>query len=74
MTLKKGDFIEIEFIGKIKESHIVFDVTNEQDAKKYNLYNPKIKYSPLIICIGENNIVKGLDEFLICKEIKDYTI
>jgi FKBP-type peptidyl-prolyl cis-trans isomerase 2 len=74
MTLKKGDFIEIEFIGKIKESHIVFDVTNEQDAKKYNLYNPKIKYSPLIICIGENNIVKGLDEFLIGKEIKDYTI
>ncbi len=74
MTLKKGDFIEIDFIGKIKENGIVFDVTNEQDAKKYNLYNSNIKYSPVIICIGENNIVKGLDEFLIGKEIKEYTI
>ncbi|MFH0936272.1 MAG: peptidylprolyl isomerase [Candidatus Woesearchaeota archaeon] len=74
MTLKKGDFIEIEFIGKIKENGIVFDVTNEQDAKKYNLYNSNIKYSPVIICIGENNIVKSLDEFLIGKEIKEYTI
>ena len=74
MVLKKGDFIEIEFIGKIKESGVIFDVTNEHDAKKYNLYNPNIKYSPLIICIGENNIVKGLDEFLIDKEIEDYTV
>jgi FKBP-type peptidyl-prolyl cis-trans isomerase 2 len=74
MTLKKHDFIEIEFIGKIKESGIIFDVTNEQDARKYNLYNKDIKYSPLIICIGENNIVKGLDEFLVGKEIKDYVV
>ena len=39
---------------------------------KAKVDNPNIKYSSLIICIGENNVVKGLDEFLIGKEYWDF--
>ena len=70
MKIKKGDFIEIDFIGKIKESNTIFDLTEESEAKKHDLYNPKQIYKPIVLCIGENEIIKGLDEELINKEPK----
>jgi len=70
MKIKKGDFIEIDFIGKIKESNTIFDLTEESEAKKHDLYNPKQIYKPIVLCIGENEIIKGLDEELIDKEPK----
>lgn len=75
MKVKKGDFVELDFVGKIKESNTIFDLTLEEEAKKNNLYNPKQTYKPVIICIGENEIIKGLDEELMGKEVKkNYTI
>lgn len=62
--IKKGDFIEIEYKGKIKGSDIVFDLTNEEEAKKLKIYNSKVKYGPIIICIGEGQILPGLDKEL----------
>ncbi|MBI2109760.1 peptidylprolyl isomerase [Candidatus Woesearchaeota archaeon] len=71
---KKGDFIQVDFIGKTKDDNKVFDLTREEDAKKHNLHNPKTKYKPLIVCIGERNLLKGLDDFLIEKTPGKYTI
>lgn len=70
--IKKGTFIEIEYIGKIKETNKVFDTTSEEIAKKENIFNPNIKYSPIIICIGEHQILPELDEQLEDKEIGKY--
>ncbi len=73
--IKKNDFIEIDFIGRIKGSNHVFDCTNEDIAKKNNLFNKELEYKPLIICIGERNIIPGLDDALLDKEIgKNYVI
>ena len=33
MTIKKGDFIEVEYTGKIIDDGIVFDTTDEKVAK-----------------------------------------
>lgn len=75
MPIKKNDFIEIDFVGKVKETNQVFDLTTEEDAKKYNAHNPKAKYKPLKACIGQGHLVKGLEEFLIGKEEnKAYTV
>lgn len=74
MKLKKGDFIEIEYTGKVKETGEIFDLTSEEEAKKNNIYNPKAHYGPVIICIGQNDILKGLDTQLIGKEKGEYTI
>ena len=74
MKIKKYDFIELDYIGKIKELNKIFDLTNEEAAKKNNLYNPNIKYSSIIICVGLGSLVKGLDDALIGKEEKQYII
>ena len=70
MTLKKKDFIEIEFTGKIKNGEI-FDSNKKEDLKKLN---PNIKPKPFIFSLGENMFLKGIDDFLIGKEIGEYTI
>ena len=72
--IKKGDFIEIEFVGRLKLTNQIFDLTDENLAKQNNVHNPKIKYGPQIVCIGQNQLVKGLDEFLIDKELKEYKV
>lgn len=68
MAIKKDDFAEIEYTGRLKENNEVFDTTNEQTAKDEEIYNPNVTYGPVIICVGEGQIVQGLDEALIGKE------
>src|SRR3989344_7416856 len=72
--LKKNDFIEIEYVGRLKENDKIFDLTSEADAKKHDLYDSKQKYGPVTICIGQGDVVPGLDEFFEGKELKQYSI
>lgn len=75
MKLKKGDFIELNYTGRIKELNKVFDSTEEKTAKQEGIHQEGAKYRPLIICIGEGDVVKGLDESLEGKEAgKSYTV
>ena len=75
MNVAKGDFIELNFIAKVKDTNQVFDLTKEGDAKAMGLYNPKMKYNPIVICVGEKNVVSGLDEELVGKELnKKYSV
>lgn len=75
MKTKQNDFIEIDYVGTIKEIGEIFDLTLEKEAKDLKVYNPKGEYKPLIICLGKRDVVQGLDEQLIGKETnKQYTI
>ena len=71
MVLNKGDFIEIDYIARTDER--IFDLTNEKVAKENKIYNEKAKYEPVIICLGYKDVIPGLDEELIGKEIGKYT-
>ena len=72
--IKKQDFIEIEYTGRIKGDDTIFDTTEEKVAKENNLHDKNADYSPVVICVGENNILKGLEEQMIGKETgKEYT-
>lgn len=62
--MKTGDFVEIDYIGKVKETGEIFDVTNEEIAKKENVYNPKLTYRPIPVIVDANFVIKGLDEVL----------
>lgn len=70
MTLQKKDFIEIEFTGRIKDREI-FDSNVKKDIEKSNL---NLKASPFVFCLGEGMFLKGIDEFLIGKNIGEYEI
>ena len=37
MKTKKNDFIEIDFIGRIKETNQIFDLIKEDAAKKNDI-------------------------------------
>jgi len=69
VKIKKGDFIEIDYIGKLAFNNQIFDLTDEKLAKENKLYDNKMKYGPIIICVGERNVIAGLDDELINKEI-----
>ena len=57
--IKKRDFVEIEYTGKFKDDGVIFDTT---------------KGSPLVICVGENSFLKGLEDHLVGKETgQEYT-
>ncbi|MBI4154655.1 FKBP-type peptidyl-prolyl cis-trans isomerase [Candidatus Woesearchaeota archaeon] len=74
VKIKKGDFLELDYIGKLTNGQ-VFDLTNRDDAEKFNLLDKNAEYKPRIICIGENEILKPIDDFLIGKDTgKSYTL
>jgi len=73
--LKEKDFIELEYTGKIKEDNLIFDTTDKEIAKKNNLFEEKVEYKPITICIGQEQIIKGLDKALPGKELNQkYTV
>lgn len=62
--VKKHDFVEIEYTGSIKDDGAIFDTTEdgatEEGAAK-------------MICLGENNALKALEDQIIGKETeKEY--
>ena len=69
--IKEHDFIEIEYTAIIEDTNQVFDTTDEETARSANIYSKNTNYKPIIICVGENQILKGLDEFLIGKQLKE---
>ncbi|MCK9596881.1 peptidylprolyl isomerase [Candidatus Pacearchaeota archaeon] len=70
MALQKKDFIEIEFTGKIKGGE-VFDSNVKKDLEKLN---PQANPKPLVFSLGEGMFLKGVDDFLIGKEVGKYQI
>jgi len=66
--MQEGDFIEIDYVGRIKDTGEIFDLTDEKLAKEKGIYNEKIKYKPAKIIVGEKFVIEGLDEIL--KEMK----
>ncbi len=62
MTLQNGDFILIDYVGKVKETGEVFDTTIEEVAKKERLYKEGEIYEPKLVVLGEGWILKALEE------------
>lgn len=73
-TIKKGDFIELEYTGKTEDG-MIFDTTSESIAKKNGIHSQGAKYGPAIVCVGDGHVVPGLDSEIEGKEVgTDYKI
>ncbi len=70
MPLQKKDFIEIKFTGKVKGGEI-FDSNIKKDLEKMN---SKLEAKPFVFCLGEGMFLKGIDDFLIGKEVGKYAV
>ncbi|MEM5820215.1 MAG: peptidylprolyl isomerase [Candidatus Aenigmatarchaeota archaeon] len=60
--MKKGDVVYIDYVGRIKDTNEIFDLTIEEIAKKEGIYNPNYTYKPIPIVVGFGFVIKGLDE------------
>jgi FKBP-type peptidyl-prolyl cis-trans isomerase 2 len=71
--IKKGDFIEIQYTGKVEGN--VFDTTDEKTAKELGIHNPTFPYGHIVVCVGEGHLLEGLDKEVQGKEMnKEYKI
>lgn len=68
MVLKKGDFVRLDYTGRLKESLEVFDTTLESEAKKAGIHSEGSRYAPVAVCIGAGHLLPGLDSALEGKE------
>ncbi len=60
--MNKGDFVEIEYVGTIKETGEIFDLTDEKLARDKGMFNPQTRYGPVDIVVGAPHVLPGLDK------------
>lgn len=70
MPIEKGDFILVDYVGKVKETGDVFDTTNEEVAKEEKLSKEGEIYEPKLVVVGEGWVLRALDDGLLSLEVK----
>ncbi|MGB9929521.1 MAG: FKBP-type peptidyl-prolyl cis-trans isomerase [Methanosarcina sp.] len=68
MAIQKGDFIKLNYTGKFEDGR-VFDTTDEELAKKEEIFNPQGLYGGDVVIVGAAHTIEGLDEDLEGKEV-----
>lgn len=69
MPLEEGDFILVDYVGKVKETGDIFETTLEEKAKEENLYEEGEIYEPKLVVIGEGWVLEALEESLTTMEV-----
>lgn len=73
--MKKNSIVYIEYETRIKENNKMIDTTNEEVAKKENIYNDKKRYGKIPIIIGVGDFIKGFENALLNAEVgNEYNI
>ncbi len=62
MTFEKGTLIYVNYTAKVKDTGEAIESTVADEAKKLNIYDPDRRYEPRLVSIGEDWVLKGLDE------------
>ena len=62
--IKDGDFIEIDYVGRDKETGAVFDLTREDVAKAEKIEAQGVEYGPVTVVVGARHVIPGLDKKL----------
>ena len=68
MAIENGDFVKIEFTGKIEETGDVFDTTSQDVAEEAGILNEEKEYGPIPIVVGGQHLLPAIDEAVIGME------
>jgi FKBP-type peptidyl-prolyl cis-trans isomerase 2 len=89
MTIKKGDFIELNYTAVLLDDNTIFDTTIPDDAEKAGMicdhnhgeghnhnhtHITRDDFKPVKICVGESQVLPGLDEQLQGLDVGDHDI
>lgn len=69
MSIEKGDFIVVNYVGRVKETGEVFDTTVEEVAREERLFKEGEIYEPKLVVAGEGWVLTALDESLLDFEV-----
>lgn len=67
MAINEGDIIRLNYTGRVEGE--VFDTTIEADAEAAGIKSPQKDYEAIVVRVGSNHVIPGLDEALVGKEI-----
>jgi FKBP-type peptidyl-prolyl cis-trans isomerase 2 len=62
--MKIGDFVSINYVGRVKDTGEIFDTTIEETARKEGVYDPRTIYRPVNVVVGANFVIRGLEDAL----------
>jgi len=65
--MENGEMVLIRYIGKSEGN--VFDTTEEEKAKEVGLHQEGRDYSPIPVLLGEEYVIKGLEQELLDMEV-----
>jgi FKBP-type peptidyl-prolyl cis-trans isomerase 2 len=60
--MKSGDFVLIDYVGRVKDTNEIFDLTLEDVAKKEGIYNPNLPYGPIPVIIDSGLVFRKIEE------------
>lgn len=72
MAIKKGEFIKLNYTGKLADG-TVFDTTIADVAKDAGIEGTK-ELHPVVICVGEQMLLKGLDQAVEGETEKSFSV
>jgi FKBP-type peptidyl-prolyl cis-trans isomerase 2 len=64
MAFKDGDFLEVEYSTWNTSDSRLIATTDQGEAKKAGIFNDKGRYGPVLVILGSNGVIKGLDKEL----------
>ena len=62
MPFEKGTLVYVNYTAKVKDTGEAIETTMEEEAKKLNIYDADRRYEPRLVSVGEDWVLKGLDE------------
>ncbi len=65
MSVKNGDFLRLNYTGKVQETGEVFDTTDEKVAEEEGIKSENKIYGAIPIIVGAGHVLKGIEEALI---------
>ena len=66
MAITEGTFIKVSYSGTA--AGLMFDTTDEAEARAAGIHSPNALYGPVTLCVGQKHVVLGLDEEFVGKE------
>lgn len=71
MVFKDGDFLEVEYSAWTATDGSLVSTTDEKRAKEGNIYDEHVHYGPVLVVLGSNSVIKGLDRELHSMDMGD---
>lgn len=62
MAINDGDFVRVNFTGKVKETDDVFDTTYDEIAQEAGIFEENKTYKPIPIVVGRNHLLPAIEE------------